>query len=278
MKLFNKVVIVGVGLIGGSIGLCIKKNNLAKQVVGISRRSQTINSAVACSAIDKGFIDIRAVQEADLVVLATPVNSIIDIGAKIAKLIKPGTLVTDTGSTKKLIVGKLETKISNFVGAHPLAGSEKQGVNYADQHLFKHSVCVLTPTRKTPDLALSKIRHFWGELGCRVIYLSPAKHDKYISYISHLPHIVAFSLMQSLPKDTLFLASSGLRDTTRIAASPAKLWADVLFTNSDNVLQALKQFHSCLSGIQSAIKKKDTKALERILRQARLKRESLNQK
>lgn len=278
MRLFNKVVIIGVGLIGGSIGLGIKKRKLAQEVIGLSRHKETINSAIARRAIDKGFLDIKAVGSADLVILATPVNSIIQIGAKIASLIKPGTLVTDTGSTKRLVVKALENILPNFVGAHPLAGSEKQGVVNADANLFHDSLCMLTPTKRTPEANLGKIKKFWEALGAKVVYLSPAKHDKYISYVSHLPHIVAFSLIHSVPPGNLYLASGGLKDTTRIAASAEALWKDIIITNSENILDALQAFGESLSRIKSAIRKRDLKALARILRQARLKRESLNQK
>jgi len=185
--------------------------------------------------------------------------------------------VTDTGSTKKLVVERLENSLSNFVGAHPLSGSEKRGVINAEKDLFCDSLCVLTPTKKTSKKALRIIKKFWVELGAKVVYLSPARHDEFISYISHLPHIVAFSLIQSVPRNSLYLASSGLKDTTRIAASPSLLWKDIFLTNSENVLDALKKFTSYLYRIKSAITKKDAKALERILRQARFKRESLEQ-
>jgi prephenate dehydrogenase len=275
MKLFNKVAIIGVGLIGGSIGLGIKKKKLAGQVIGISRHKKTIDSAIARRAIDVGSQNIAAIRQADLVILATPVSSIIRIGTKINSLIKPDALVTDTGSTKKLVVKMLENSLSNFVGAHPLSGSEKRGVINAEEDLFCGSLCVLTPTKKTSKKALIIIKKLWIELGAKVVYLSPARHDRIISYASHLPHIVAFSLIQSVPRNSLYLASSGLKDTTRIAASASLLWKDILLTNSENVLDALKEFTSCLYRIKSAITKKDAKALEIILRQAKSKRESL---
>lgn len=278
MRLFNKVVIIGVGLIGGSIGLGIKKRKLAKQVIGISRHKKTINCALAQGAIDFGYLDLRAVSQADLIVLATPISSIIKLGLKISPLVKPGALVTDAGSTKKLIVKALEKILPNFVGAHPLAGSEKQGVINAQADLFCRSLCVLTPTARTSKAALKTIKRFWIELGAEIVCFSPSRHDKFISYVSQLPHIVAFSLIQSVPHNSLYLASTGLRDTTRIAGSGALLWKDILFTNSENILGALKTFSRCLSRIESAIKQKDASALERILRQARGKRQDLGLK
>jgi len=278
MRLFNKVAIVGVGLIGGSIGLGIKKRKLANRVIGISRHKKTITSALTRKAVDLSSVNISAVEDADLVILATPVNSIIEVGFKIVPLIKPSTLVTDTGSTKREVVKVLQNLLPNFVGAHPLAGSEKQGVINADADLFRNSLCILTPTKTTSKAALGKIKRFWTALGAKVIYLTPAMHDKYISYVSHLPHIVAFSLIRSIPHNTLFLASGGLKDTTRIAASADTLWKDILITNSENILKAMKIFADSLSRIKSAIIRRDSEALERILRQARLKRQSLNHK
>ena len=275
MALFNKVAIIGVGLIGGSIGLGIKKRKLANQVIGISRHRKTINLAIAQGAIDRGFLNIAAISDPDLIILAMPVNSIIQIGAKISSQVHPDTLVMDTGSTKKLVVRTLENLLPNFVGAHPLAGSEKQGVINAQADLFCGSLCVLTPTRKTSGVALSRIKRLWVELGARVVCLSPARHDKLISYVSHLPHILAFSLIRSVPRNSLYLASSSLRDTTRIAASDKTLWKDILLTNSGNILEALNRFLISLSEVKSAITQKDTRGLEKILRQASLKRQAL---
>ncbi|MFH1339432.1 MAG: prephenate dehydrogenase/arogenate dehydrogenase family protein, partial [Candidatus Omnitrophota bacterium] len=255
-----------------------KKRKMARLVIGISRHKKTIDSALARKAIDRGFCDISAVRGADMVVLASPVSSIIQNGRRIAALIKPGALVTDTGSTKREIVGKLEKILPNFVGAHPLAGSEKQGVINANENLFRDSWCILTPTKRTPKTALNKIKKFWRALGAKVIYISPLKHDRYISYISHLPHVVAFSLIHSIPRNTFHLASGGLKDTTRIAASGDELWRDILVTNPDNVLAALEAFDNSLSRIKSAIIKRDAKALAKILKQARLKRIELNRK
>jgi prephenate dehydrogenase len=278
MKLFNKVAIIGVGLIGGSLGLGIKKRRLAGEVIGISRHQRTIDSAIKRAAIDRGSLDIKEINAADLVILAAPVNSIIRTGLRLPRLIRPGSLVTDTGSSKDIVVSRLEKVLSNFVGAHPLAGSEKQGVMNADADLFCGSLCVLTPTAKTSKTALTKIRRLWRALGARVVCLSPARHDRLIAYVSHLPHIIACSLIKSVPRNSLYFASSGLRDTTRIAASPAAVWKDILLTNPENVLRALDEFAACLSRIKSAVKKGDARRLEQILEQVKSKREILNHK
>lgn len=275
MRLFNKVAIVGVGLIGGSIGRAIKKRRLARRVIGISRHKQTINSAKRGCAIDQGFTDISGVRGADLVILAAPVGSIIEVGLRIIPLIKPQALVFDTGSTKQAIVRALEDKLPNFVGCHPLAGSQKQGVLNADANLFRDTLCIFTPTKRTPPAALKKARAFWKALGAKTVDMPPAMHDKYIAYVSHLVHIAAFSLIESIPARALCFAASGLKDTTRIAASGENLWKDIILTNPENILAALKDFNLALSKIRSAIISKDASALLRLLRQARLKREKL---
>lgn len=275
MRLFNRVVIIGVGLIGGSIGLAIKKKGVASKVIGISRHKKTLDLAKARGAIDFGFQEINAVKDADLIILATPVRSIIEIGLKIAFLIKPNTLITDTGSTKKLIVEKLEKVLPNFVGAHPLSGSEKQGARYANGDLFRGSLCILTPTTNTHGQALERISRFWKALGARVVNLTPSQHDKFIAYVSHLPHLIAFSLIRSIPKSHLCFASFGLKDTTRIASSDASLWRDIFLTNQKELLKTVKSFQVSLSKIKSAIVQKDSHTLKRLLNQAKKKRDSI---
>ncbi len=275
MRLFNQVAIIGVGLIGGSIGLAIKKRRIAKRVIGISRRKKTINNAISRRAIDYGSQDLSVVRDSDLIILASPVGSIIQIGIRISSLVKPEAIITDTGSTKKIIVKELENVLPNFVGSHPLAGSEKQGIDNARGDLFCGSLCVLTPTVNTKKPVLNKIKRFWTALGARVTYLSPQRHDEFISCVSHLPHAIAFSLILSVPRSSLFLASTGLSDTTRIASSPEEVWKDIFLTNSKNILKALERFTGSLSCIKSAIMRKDTRSLEILLRRARAKRLSL---
>ncbi|RKY30761.1 MAG: prephenate dehydrogenase/arogenate dehydrogenase family protein, partial [Candidatus Omnitrophota bacterium] len=147
MRVFNKVAIVGVGLIGGSLALVLKKKRLAAEVLGVSRRKKSIETAKKMQAIDRGSQSLDLIKQADLVVLALPIDKILDSAEQIAKLVKPGCVVTDVGSTKKEIVNKLERFFPNYIGSHPLAGSEKKGVFFANQDLFKDSLCILTPTK-----------------------------------------------------------------------------------------------------------------------------------
>ena len=275
MKLFNKVAIIGVGLIGGSMALALKKQRLCSQIIGISRHKKTTNLALKIGAIDKGSQRLDIIKEADLVILATPVNTILNLAPLIAKIIKPGCIVTDVGSTKQEVVLKLEKIFPRFVGTHPIAGSEKRGIINGRADMFKGSLCILTPTKNTDKEAQRKISILWNRLGAGVNFLTPATHDKILSSVSHLPHALAFSLINTVPKQYFKFASTGLKDTTRIAASDSELWADILLSNKKNILKTIGSFQKNLSKIKSAIKKRDGEILRRILKEAKNKRDSL---
>lgn len=275
MKLFKKVAIVGLGLIGGSIALTIKKRRLADKVIGVSRRKKTVALAKKMRLIDKGAQDINIIKEADLVILATPVSTILKLAPKISKIIKKGCIVTDVGSTKQEIVSKLGENFSRYVGSHPLAGSEKRGIINTCPDLFTGSLCILTPVENTDKEAQDKIKRFWNKIGAKVVILTPALHDKILSFTSHLPHIAAFSLMGVIPLKYLKFASSGLKDATRIAASEAGLWCDIFLSNQKNMSKAIDSLQKILFKIKSAINKKDRALLIRILKQAKKKRDNL---
>ena len=276
MRLFDKVAIIGVGLIGGSLGLAIKKKGLARLVIGVSRHKATLVLAKKCRAIDLGSQDINVVKDADLVILATPVHKILQIAQALSHIVKPECVVTDVGSTKKEIVLKLHKLFSRYVGSHPLAGSEKRGMANARGHIFQNSLCILTPLKSTHKQSLQKIVRLWKILGAKVVYVPPALHDHILSFVSHLPHVVAFSLVETVPRPYLRFAASGLRDTTRIAASDNRLWEDIILSNKNNVLKAIDLFQKNLTAIKSAVKKENRKSLGRILKKAKITRESLD--
>jgi len=275
MKLFNKVAIIGVGLIGGSLGLAIKKLRLANEVIGVSRHKKTLLFAKRVRAIDTGVLDINIIKDADLIIFATPVNTILELAGKISKLIKEGCLVTDVGSTKQEIVSKLDKLFPNYLGAHPLAGSEKRSIMSASPDLFKGTLCILTPTKNTKAKVRRRMVGLWERLGARVIFSSADNHDKVISYVSHLPHAIAFSLIDTMPISYLKFSSSGLRDTTRIAASDSQLWADIFLSNEKNLISSIEHFQARLSKIKFAIKSNNKRQLIKILAQAKKKREGL---
>lgn len=273
MKLFKKVSIIGTGLIGGSIALAIKKKRLADRVVGVAKSKKTLLLAKKIGAIDSGSQNLRIIKGSDLIILAAPVATILDLAPKILKIAGKSPIVTDVGSTKEEISDRLLKVFPNYVGGHPLAGSEKHGITYASGGIFKDTLCILTPTKNTDAESLKKICEFWAILGTKIAFLSPKAHDEILSFVSHLPHITAFSLINTVPEEYLRFASNGLRDTTRIAASDSLLWADIFFSNRNNVLKSLGELEKNLARIKSAIKSKNRKLLDKILTQAQRKRE-----
>ncbi|OGX15894.1 MAG: hypothetical protein A2166_02005 [Omnitrophica WOR_2 bacterium RBG_13_41_10] len=275
MKLFKKVAIVGVGLIGGSIALAIKKKRLAYEVVGITRHKRTLSLAKKSGTIDRGSQALKIIKGADLLILATPVNTILNLAPAISKIIDSRCIVMDVGSTKEAIVAKLDKIFPQFVGAHPLAGSERRGVINASSSILEDSLCILTPTAKTSATALKMIQVFWKQLGSRVSLLTPKAHDKILSLVSHLPHLAAFSLIETIPAQYLKFSASGLKGTSRVALSDAQLWADIFLTNRKNMLNAIRGFEKNISRLKSAIKNKNKKQLISILEKARNKRERI---
>jgi prephenate dehydrogenase len=275
MKMFNQVVIIGTGLIGGSIGIALKKQQLAVKVTGLSRNRRNAELAKRAGAIDQVARSLDVVSCADLVILATPVDTIMEFAVKISKLIKKDCLVIDVGSTKERIVSKLSTLMPNFVGCHPLAGSEKKGAVNLKNGIFKDSICLITPIPKTDRCALNKVKRLWKRLGAKNVVLSPKAHDQTLAFTSHLPHAVAFSLINSVPEKSLFLGSSGLKDTTRISVSAAGLWSQIFLTNRANILGAISAFQSQLAALKLAIKNNNKTRLIKILDAANKKREKL---
>lgn len=275
MKIFKKVVIIGTGLIGGSLGLALKKQGLAGQVIGLSRHLKNARLAKEIGAIDDIGSSLKVVADADLVILATPVDTIINFALRIERKIKKDCIVIDVGSTKESIVSKVNTLIPNFLGCHPLAGSEKKGIVNLQDNIFKGSICIITPTIRTSQHTLNKVKLFWEKLGANVVILSAKKHDQVVALTSHLPHLIAFSLINSIPAKFLGLSSSGLRDTTRISSSDPNLWSEIFLSNRLNLLTALSIFQSKLTAFQLALKSKNKKRLSRILRQGQKKREKL---
>lgn len=275
MRLFNKVAIIGTGLIGGSMALAIKKKCLAHQIIGVSRHKNTLIWGKKSRIIDKGSQDLSIIADADLVVLATPVHTILKLAGIILKFIRKDTIVTDVGSTKCEIVSKLSKFFPNYVGSHPLAGSEKRGLVNASTDIFKSSLCILTPAKNTSPKALKKIKDLWNRLGAKVIFLRPDTHDRILSFVSHLPHVIAFALIDIVPDKYLKFGATGLKDTTRIALSDSRLWADILLSNRENMLKSIEHFENNLSRIKSAINKRDERALIKLLKRAKGKREIL---
>ena len=272
MEPFKKAAIIGTGLIGGSLALEIRKFGLAKEVVGVSRHAKNLAWAKRIRAIDRGSLDLNVAKDADLLIFATPVNAILDLAPKLARIVNKKCIVTDVGSTKELVVRSLERLFPKYIGSHPLAGSEKRGVQYAHKDLFKNSLCIMTPTEKSNRRALRLVGEIWKKAGAKTVILAPQLHDLILAAVSHLPHIAAFSLIASVPDSFLKFASGGLKDTTRIAGSDSELWAQIFLSNRKNLLKNIAALEKNISIIKSAIKNNDKQKLSQILKDAKNKR------
>jgi cyclohexadieny/prephenate dehydrogenase len=278
-ELFRKVTIVGVGMIGASLGMAMKKKSIARQIVGVARHEATLATAIRQKAIDQGTQDLKqALQGSDFIILAAPVNAIIETFPILAAHAARGCIVTDVGSSKGLIVDQAQKHLNQhilYVGSHPLAGSEKSGPAHANADLFERSQCIMTPTEKTNRLAKEKVKHFWTQLGANVRFMSPSEHDEILAHISHVPHLLAFSLMKSIPEQFLEYATQGLRDTTRVAASDPKMWSDILTSNTKSVLKSLDECTKALGVFRKAIVDGDQQTLLEALNQAKAHRERI---
>jgi len=272
MKPFKKAAIIGTGLIGGSLALDLRKYGLAKEIVGVSRHVKSLIWAKRIHSIDRGSLDLNIAKDADLLIFATPINTILDLAPKLVKIVSKECIVTDVGSTKELVVKSLEKLFPKYVGSHPLAGSEKRGVQYAHKDLFKNSLCIMTPTEKSNRRALRLVGEIWKKAGAKTVILAPQLHDLILAAVSHLPHIAAFSLIASVPDSFLKFASGGLKDTTRIAGSDSELWAQIFLSNRKNLLKNIAVLEKNISAIKSAIKNNDRQKLSQILEDARNKR------
>jgi len=279
MKTFNNVAIVGVGLIGGSIGLALRERGLARNVVGIGRRQESLRTARRVGAVNQTTVKLdKGVAEADLVIVCTPVGRIVEDVRQVAQYCPEGTLITDAGSTKQAIVEPLDEGLPRgcrFLGSHPLAGREKTGAAHATADLFQGRVAVLTPTKNTQAKDYDLLERFWVHLGCVVIQMSAEEHDRVVAMTSHMPHAVSVALAASLSEDCLRLSGTGLLDMTRLAAGGAEIWMPIFGMNRNNVLAALGQFNRRLAALQAAIAAGDDAELERILTLAKKNRDAL---
>ena len=289
MRHLNQVAIVGVGLIGGSLGMILRRKGLASKVVGIGRRVENLKTAVELGAIDSYVVDAKdGVRDADLVVLATPVDTYDRHLTEWASCLKQGAIVTDVGSVKGLLVEQAERAMPagvHFVGAHPIAGKEKTGVVAGSDQLFKGARCIITPTTTTNPQALEQVRAMWQETGSVVLTMDVHLHDKILGAVSHLPHVAAFALMNALAEvrdqqipslDLTSHSGGGLRDTTRIAASSPEMWRDIFLWNRDNVVTFIEAYERSLSQLKQLIRVGDAAGIEKELERAKQEREKLS--
>ncbi len=277
----NRVSILGVGLLGGSIGLAIRSRLTDCKIAGYGHRASTLETAMKIGAIDEAYQSpAEAVRGADLVILCTPVGLLEEMLRQIGPHLQPGAIVTDVGSTKRSVVqaaDQILQKTAHFVGSHPMAGSEKRGVEYARTDLFENATCILTPTANTDASALETVDLFWQSLGMRTTHLSPEDHDRHLADVSHLPHALAAALVMMQNDAAISLAGKGFLDATRIAGGDGALWRDILHDNADNMRESLQRLRQELEKLSTLLAPEHAAELENWLNAAAQKRDVLLQ-
>ena len=277
--LFKKVAILGVGLLGGSLGLAIRKRGLAGEVVGLVRREEARTEALDLKIADHVTLDIKeALHGADFIILATPLSIMRPLLEQAAPYIEKEAIVTDVGSVKCSLVKDIEERLvdsARFIGSHPMAGSDKSSMKYADGDLFVGTVCIVTPTSQSDSSALDQVIFFWKSLQTTVSILDPRVHDELLAYASHMPHVVSACIVNALEnaevsaEDCLKVSGNGWKDTTRIAASSPKIWSDILKENKKEVLRALKACLEELTKAMTAIDEEEKTAVEEIFNRSK---------
>jgi prephenate dehydrogenase len=269
--LFERVAIVGVGLIGGSLALAGRRADLIGEVVGVGRGPANLQDALDLGIADRVTSDVAAIGPVDLVVLAVPVRATPAVVRALAPGLAPGTVVTDVGSVKEWVVAQAQAALpphAPFVGAHPIAGSERTGARAARADLFEDAVCVLTPVAATPAPARDAVASLWRGVGARVREMPPAEHDQALAWTSHLGHVLSYALSRSLGDaggDLPSLGGPSLRELTRLAGGSAPMWRDIFLSNDRAVLAAVDGFAAALADLRQAIERGDDAALDALL-------------
>lgn len=277
---FRTIAIIGVGLIGGSIAAAIRQRKQAATVIGVGRDSSRLAKAQQSGLIDEAATDLGSVAErSDLLIFCTPVDRIVAGVREAAKRARPGMLITDAGSVKGTICRELATGLPagvEFVGSHPLAGSEKQGFEHADPQLFAGRICVMTPTPTTKPGTVARIARFWQNLGAVAVEMTPEDHDRALAQTSHLPHVVAAALAAMIgPEYIGRLAATGFRDTTRIASGDPDLWTAILLANVEPVLAELQKYEESLTAFRQGLIARDAARVKELLATAKARRDRI---
>ena len=282
---FKGILIIGLGLIGGSIAVSLKSSGYKGKIFGFDLSPERVKKATELQAIDEGFTDFEDIpwEDIDLVIIATPVKSFEDVAKKIKPYLKEGSVVTDVGSVKGDLVKKLQKILSptKFIGAHPIAGTEKEGIENAVVGLFKGKKLILTVDKE--DEETKRIEEFWTDLGSKVEIMDPHTHDFVFASVSHLPHAVAFALVDALIElskeagiDLFLYPGAGFKDFTRIAASSPVVWKDIFLENKENVLHTIDSFIKSMEKLKKFIESEDEENLLKLLSESREKRLSLD--
>lgn len=284
--MFEKIALIGIGLIGSSISLACRRAGIAKSIVGSARTEQTLNTALKLNLIDQGYPTARqAVEGADLVILCVPVGLCGPLSQEISSFLMRGAILTDVGSVKGTVVKEITPFVPqgvHFIGGHPIAGTEQSGPEAGFAELFDGRWCILTPEKGTNSDALEKLKSFWQLLGSHVEIMSPAHHDLVLAITSHLPHLIAFNIVNTAAHlervtntEVIKFSAGGFRDFTRIASSDPTMWRDVFLNNKDSVLEMLGRFTEDLSILQRAIRFSDGETLYKMFSEARAVRRGI---
>ena len=280
---WQRVTLVGVGLLGGSLGLALKQRGLASEVRGYVRRGASVAECQQLGAVDVAETELAAaVAGADLIILCTPIGQMRELALQMLPALRPGTVVTDVGSVKWQVVQDLEPIFQrvgvHFIGSHPMAGSEKTGVAAARPDLFVDATCAVTPSTTSRPEAVQQVESLWSGIGAIPLRISPELHDDLVGRCSHLPHIVAAELVNYVlspvhPKEQSFLCGSGFRDTTRIASGSTELWRDICKANRRHLMRILGVFVEDLQEFRLALENEEWKTVEEFFDKARQRRD-----
>ncbi|MCM0081887.1 prephenate dehydrogenase/arogenate dehydrogenase family protein [Geomonas sp. Red32] len=285
MLFFDRMVVIGLGLIGGSLARVLREKGVVGEVIGVGRGEANLKRGVELGVIDGYSFDAKeAVKGAGLVFIATPVCTIPDVVAEIAPHLEPGCIVTDGGSVKEFVVKGCEPLMKEgtfFVGGHPIAGTEHSGVEASFSTLYQNRRCIVTPTEKTDPQALAKVVELWEIAGSTVPLMDPVQHDLVVASISHLPHMVAYSLVNAVDGydrfegDLLKYSAGGFRDFTRIASSDPVMWRDIALTNRDAILEMMDFFSGYLAKLRTLVEKGDGEGLREFFHNSKQKRDAI---
>lgn len=282
--LFNCVAVLGVGLIGGSIARAIKKHKLSREIVGYGRNEEELQKAVSLGVVDRSAASVaEAVKNADLIILAVPMGAFEKLFHEMSDSMLPNVIITDVGSAKASVVSAAKAAFGalpeGLVPAHPIAGKEKSGVEASLDSLFENRRTIVTPTENSSDVAVAAVTALWEGIGAEVVIMTPEHHDQVLAATSHLPHLLAFSLVDTLSKmqehsEIFQFSAGGFRDFTRIASSDPVMWRDICLYNKKAILTVLKQYERQLKALESAISSQDGDEIEKIFNNAKSARDA----
>ncbi len=280
---FEKIGIVGVGLIGASFALAVKKSGISKTVIGYGRSEANLKRACSKKIIDGYSLNLKDLcKNANLIVLASPVGTFLELADTCSSCLEKDSIVTDVGSVKGSLVYDLENVLPegvHYVGAHPIAGDDKSGIDAAYDSLFDGAKCIITPTKSTDKKALNKIKEIWEGFGSKIVTLSPERHDEILSAISHLPHILSYAIVNAVGEinsDCLEYGGNGFKDTTRIAMSSPEIWRDICLLNKENILNHINIFRNKLDLISGFLNSLDNNSLEHEFKHAQSLRKGIS--